>query len=142
MRIQTLGAALTNVKFASFVPTKEEDMKQKEFKGEVSKAPDGSGNPVYKTTFSVLLFDDEGNLLREEKNASLTLLERCNVDAGVMYCVDGRVWVNHFTLEGSNQIRVGITADRVKPESEVKPIPFKELADKVNAPKIQMNPKA
>lgn len=121
MRIVTNGEAFAETAlFALLVPMKKDDFEIKQFtdrdsgKTETKTAPDSSGRPQYKTQLQVMVVDDSGVPSRQEKNATVSLLEPADIQFGQTYNAKGKVWITHYTND-SGRMGVSIIAESVTP---------------------------
>lgn len=120
MRIQTNGEMTADTfVFASFVPVKAEDMKIKSFKNkdtgvvDTKFAPDG--RPLYTCPLQLLTLDDEGNVLRAERNVTIAMVTPVDIEPFVHYSLDGLGWFTPYSKpDGSSATTIAIETVKVR----------------------------
>jgi len=114
MRIKTTGEAMRDeVRFSSLFAQRAADQELKQFerdgKVEVKQSPDG--RPVHRTALKALRLVD-GQPIGEDRNVSLSLIERCDIAAGKIYELAGTVWATHY-IGNNGKLALSLVAEKV-----------------------------
>lgn len=117
MRIKTTGDLVQDdIQLISLMPQAAAELREKKTRtadgeeGELKLAP--NGQVQYRTPFKCMALQD-GVPSREERNVSVTVLNRLDIKPAQYYRLDGQVWMTPYSA--GNQVGVSIIAENIVP---------------------------
>ena len=118
MRIKTSAEYVNEeIQLISLMPVSGAELKEKRGRaedgseGDLKLAP--NGKVQYKTPFKVMALDENGNPKYEERNVSVTILDRVDIRPAEYYEIEGDVWITPYSA--GNQVGLSIIAESVEP---------------------------
>jgi len=119
MKIKTTGDAMREqIRFSALFPQKASEQIRVERDGIPKLAPNGSH--VHKTSLKALRLNENGQAVGEDRNVSLSIIDKTDIAGGKLYELVGDVFVTPY-LNNHNRLAYSIIAQSVREVSSSAP---------------------